>query len=364
MDLTKALTLIANDIKLRQMKSEMEPKLTSIDFNKPLFSGPDVSAKCNPVTGRLIIFFTDILMPFFLNNITKPETFEGETNMFNATFSTIFNFIFYHTFDEYSENEKKWVIQQINIILSKLPQKYHAIFKQYICINLDATPFEVKRLKGGDFGVKLHKDSVHQTKLIEEFKKVMKRCLPFWKIVDNKDSINCDAKPINPTEWNIFSSQTQNNFLYLIPIKLIPSGIPIKKEIAEVIFYTIGNFSKIESVIMQKTSTATFLQIFQDPTSILFPKKKNNERDPDEEMPEMIFMKLLIILKIKYQEIGKKIQFYPETYDEMYTLFSYIPQTTIDQILDDIKKDEGGGGICGNDKIRMLLLPWEAPYPK
>ena len=350
MDLTGVLTFIESlQVNTQaEIMAEYEKTLPIFtDEYEDNFFGPNITQTCNPVTGRLIIFFTDILMPFYLNSIIISKT-SGEAPL-TVTFNLIFNFIFYHIFNEYSENEKKWVIQQINTILNKLPEKYHDIFKKSICINLETTPFEVKEFSELNFVVVLDKTDVEQNKIIEELKRVMKRCLPFWKIETGR-IFPCDFQP-SDTNYKIVSSfyfnTSTDSGLFLVPIQVnIKSPEPMNEKLAYDLFYSLINFENLKSI---NTDTQNFMELFQSQRLI---------REESKSKSNTSFIILLICLKIKYPEINKKIHFYPETYDEMYTLFSNISQRTIDEILLVLEPNK-----C-NPLIRDLLLPWIAPVPK
>ena len=187
-------------------------KFKKINFNEPLFKGPSITDICNPVSCRLIIFFTDTLIPYFIKNIipkntisedtisedTIPKYVEQHINVIN-NFTAIFNFIFYLIFDKYGYNEKKWIVQQINSILKGLKNVSKDYLKEQICISFEKHP----RVKGlCNLTMKISKEANYKLEnspyydddvLLEELKKVLNRCLTFWKILPQEQETEAES---------------------------------------------------------------------------------------------------------------------------------------------------------------------------
>ena len=70
-----------------------QQQLMQTNFNEPLFKGYTISETCNPVSCRLIIFFTDTLVPYFIKNIVSRNTKKIDKVILN--FTAVFNFIFF-----------------------------------------------------------------------------------------------------------------------------------------------------------------------------------------------------------------------------------------------------------------------------
>jgi hypothetical protein len=257
-------------------------------------------------------------------------TADEKNKIIILTFTCMFNFIFYHLYQLYSEKEQAWVIQQINTILIKLPHGYHDMFEKCICIsfkNLEVKMRESETFKYCNFIIKIT-DSKHQVKLLDEFKKVMKRCLPFWKIKDPID----DGTINQETNINMRSSTYINNkYIFLQPISInvslinyIPKKSNYMKDFIEKYLYV-----KMNKLFQMLFSNNSFAEIYQEISIQIKSKVVPTE---DIKLSLFHFLLFLIFLKVKYPEIDKKINFYPETYDEYYTLFSNISQNTIDEI--------------------------------
>jgi hypothetical protein len=271
------------------------------------------------------------------------------------TFTCIFNFIFLHLFEEYSENEKKWVLQQINTILNRLPKNYHDDFKQYICIDLKESQVKSDLNKCNFRIPKVNYDP--QIKLFDDFKKVMNYCLPFWYIYKSGQPSKCP---------DVLNSYDMDDYILLTPIKVIQCAPPLRSNFAKILYmslYELIRNSDIDKGIDNFDLNRFNLYIDTDNLYYKALKRLNLQNPKKEKLIYFlkIFKKLTILwLTINTEEFQPDSQpsknfIYPETYDQMYSLFNINIES-----LNDIKKQNIEKlFVC--DKYKNLLRPWITP---
>jgi hypothetical protein len=327
-----------------------------------IFKGFGISETCNPVSCRLIIFFTDTLIPYFINNIKKDKY----ASITIKTFSVVFNFIFYLIFDKFDFNEKKWIAQQINTIEKLINESDINYFKKNICINFEE--LRVKNVIDNNFSFSisnkekyLNKSSKYYTNdvLLEELKKVLDRCLTFWKIInENKDESQLIQSLISEGAQHKFSTyfdsaNRENRSIMLSPIMVNPDKIklfPIKEYDGTIIFNIFSDIEELkflfgnESDMRYPGSSDLGDDITNFFTEITFKKisERINQQLIDMKAPsptntvadllaKIIFcFYTFIMLQLNY--VFPKNKKYPETYDEIFTMFSNNTKYNIDTI--------------------------------
>jgi hypothetical protein len=234
-------------------------KFKQINFSEPLFKGYSISESCNPVSCRLIIFFTDTLVPYFIKNIISNNDARIVEVILN--FTAVFNFIFYLIFDNYEYNEKKWIVQQINTLLKGLSTQENIDFlKKNICISFEEEPHVKITDKNCNFIMQISEEESSpyyvDNMLLEELKKVLKRCLSFWKI----DNLTYQLDDANKVDINNTYKIDADNKIYFSPICLdTPNQIqlfPIQKDIGNMIFNIFSDYDILRGFTKQKNVTA------------------------------------------------------------------------------------------------------------
>lgn len=264
------------------------------------------------------------------NYVAIEPTADENNKIIIFTFTCMFNFIFYHLYRRYSENEKKWVTQQINTILYRLPNEYHALFNRCICIDFENSQVKPDT-KLCNFLITITHYSNPQVKLLDEFIKVMKRCLPFWKIEDASDDRLLNQETKIDLHSSIYYINDNKKYILLQPISINTSYINYIPKKSNYMKSFIKRYVDINNLSAEIKSGKTFAEIYNT-TSEEMRREPEETKEKDIKISLLHFLLFLIFLRAKYPEVNKKIKFYPETYDEYYTLFSNISQNTIDQI--------------------------------
>jgi hypothetical protein len=321
--------------------NQLQDKFKQINFSEPLFKGYSISESCNPVSCRLIIFFTDTLVPYFIKNIISND--DAQIVQVILNFTAVFNFIFYLIFDKYEYNEKKWIVQQINTLLKGLStQKNIDFFKQNICISFEEQPIVKITDKNCNFIMQISEEESNpyyvDDVLLEELKKVLKRCLPFWKIgrYDKAEAL----KGIDYT-YKIGVNETKYSEIHFSPICLdTPNQIqlfPIQKDIGNTIFRIFSNYdtlfamtkpsktvlAKINSLLSRKTEIEAYTQ------TVISSIKELKLTPHDIELINKFLVCSYVFIILQIFNIFPKNKKYPETYDEIFTMFSNIDSTKI-----------------------------------
>lgn len=336
MDIYKLSEEIINDYKeqsdlANEKYHYYHEQFYKINFNEPLFKGYDISVSCNPVSCRLIIFFTDTLIPYFIKNIISKDA--AQINKVILNFTAIFNFIFFLIFDEYEYNEKKWIVQQINTLLKGLNPSDIDYFKLNICISFEEQP-HVKKNEKCNFIMELIKEE--DELLLKELGKVLRRCLPFWSIAHDDHELTEGNQYYSST---FYKSDTKINFL---PINVDPNKnmfIPIKKDIGILIF---NNFSDpkntLKTVMLKKKPSEVNAQLktlfseiknIEGYTTAQLAHIKPNETPHNIQLINKFMICFYIFIILQSCGIFPKNKKYPETYDEIFTMFSNININTI-----------------------------------
>ena len=331
-------------------------ELLKIDFSKPLCKGYNISETCNPVSCRLIIFFTDTLIPYFINNVNKTNN----SQLIIQNFSAVFNFIFYLIFDKFNFNEKKWIVQQINKLFEKLSKKTDVdFFRTCICINFEKL---VVKDTNNNFGmmISIKENYLNESSknypsdvLLEELKKVLDRCLSFWKIV-NSESLKGEKFIDFLTTSFSLDNEKENEFIMFSPIRVFPNQIqlfPIKEDIGTIIFYLFADWKELMYFYAQGLLSGTAAIDIQIPdlfNKITFDKIYKRIGEKLTKYPKIINNHSLltkfifcsyIFIALQCFELFPKDKKYPETYDEIFTMFSNNKDKDgIDKIKEEIYK--------------------------
>lgn len=307
-------------------------------FDNPLFKGYSISETCNPVSCRLIIFFTDTLIPYFINNINIQS--DKITRKIISNFTAVFNFIFYLIFDKYEYNEKNWIVQQINTILKGLKQENIEFFKQDICISFEKVPL-VKDIKNCNFIMKINSDDTYLNNnflnnnfyyvddmLLEELKKVLNRCLSFWEI-----HVKVAGVEDMDYTYRIDDDLTYDE-IHFSPIIVLPDKIqifPINKDTGTILFYLFSDYKALNYMISEDSKldvNKKIAEIFKNSASIV---KQINDRlnqigitinHNAIDLIKKFISCSYIFLALQNYNVFPKNKKYPETYDEIFTMFS------------------------------------------
>ena len=296
--------VILDETKIQDVfQNRYEQQFMQTNFNEPLFNGYSISESCNPV----------------------------------------FNFIFFLIFDKYDYNEKKWIVQQINTLLKGLIRANIDYFKKNICISFEENP----RVKVDDFDcnfiMKISTGDVYNSEnspyyvddvLLEELKKVLKRCLSFWKIDDYENPGYTVA--IGDTDYTYEIMGKNYNTICFSPFIVPPNQIqlfPIDKYIGNMIFSMFSDYNTLMMVMQEKNPSnvneqlsALFSQI---ETIKQYTEMVVNHIDANLSPDVIISINKFIVCSyvfiiLQSCKIFPKNKKYPETYDEIFTMFSNI----------------------------------------
>ena len=327
-----------------------QQQLMQTNFNEPLFKGYTISETCNPVSCRLIIFFTDTLVPYFIKNIVSRNTKKIDKVILN--FTAVFNFIFFLIFDKYEYNEKKWIVQQINSLLKGLIQENIDYFKKNICISFDEQP----RVKKNDFDCNFimqistgdnynSKNSPYYVDdvLLEELKKVLKRCLSFWEIDDYENPGYAVA--IGDTDYTYEITDENYNKICFSPFIVPPPKqiqlFPIEKDIGIMVFNMFSHYDTLMILMQEKDPSKVneqlrglFSQIetINQHTDMVDNFIGLNLSLDNIELINKFILCSYVFIILQSCKIFPKNKKYPETYDEIFTMFSNIDTKMINTV--------------------------------
>ena len=299
--------------------SEYPEQFKKINLNEPLFKGYDITQNCNPLSCRLIIFFTDILIPYFIQNIFEKTQ---ETKVI-ANFTAIFNFIFYLIFDNYEINEKKWIVLQIIEILKVFDNEQTPVstkkidFVKKLCISLesqivDNSVCNLKMIRDSP----LNDISKINNHLYFELIQVLQNCVPFWSLIKN-----------------IYIKEELDNTIVLNPIIIDPQYIiiyPVKKDIGIKIFNYFADSSILKRLHQNSNERITLnYNICNDIRDYNIKKIKQlhlglntNAELKLAHLITRIIIGFYIFYILETLQLVKNDQNYPETFDELFTVFS------------------------------------------
>ena len=338
--------------KIEKDRLYYKEQFKKIKFNNPLFKSYNITDTCNPVSCRLIIFFTDTLIPYFIQNIISqnPEVI----NKVIMNFTAVFNFIFYLIFDKYTNpNEKKWIKQQIDTLFKGLNKELlrntiMPAFTDHICISLDDLTTVVKATTNCNFIMKISKEATTNSEdspyynddvLLEELKEVLNRCLTFWEILPQEQANKIQStKQIITTYKN--STNPDYDEIHFVPFIVIPNKtilFPIKEDIGIIIFNLFSNIEELRPLIDESAETeesnvvTKILSVYKLIRSIIdringvIQSTMPIKMKPADivSIRKFIFCSYIFIA-LQSSNIFPKNKKYPETYDEMFTMFSDI----------------------------------------